>query len=191
MRNRTVSYSSAALLIFASGAAAASVWFVPRQPSPQQISSNANVKVASPGSEEYFQMTEDERKLGIRHYVRPRSDYAGIFGRLSEFVDLKGKSKKNRFYISKVEVEDDTHSYVYVYWKEDNSILILYPPFDKEDSTYYEWVYSMRRIDLAKDVVLTEKEVGTTNYLVPKAEAQRMIRKCLASRIQITIQKPR
>jgi hypothetical protein len=49
----------------------------------------------------------------------------------------------------------------------------------------------MRRIDLVKDVVPTWKEVGTTNDLAPRAEAQEMIRKCLASGIKIVIEKPK
>lgn len=191
MKNRITNYFSVALLTFAMGAAVAGVRFASRQPAPQPAQPKPKTEVTDSTSEEYFQMNEDERRLGIRHDVRPRSEYSGIFGRLSEFVELKGKLKKNSFYISRVEVEDAGHSYVHVYWKEDHSILILYPPFDKEDNTYYDWVYSMRRIDLAKDVVPTWKEVGTTNYLVPKSEAQEMLRKCLASGIKIVIEKPK
>jgi len=169
---------------------------VPPKEDLQLISPKPEVKVAELPSEEDFQVTEDERRLGIRHYIRPRSQYSGTFGRLSEFVDLKGKSKRNTFHISQIEAVDEqcdeksnyVCSYVYVYWKEDNSILILYPPFDKEDNTYYEWVYLMRRIDLVEDVVPTWNEVGTTNYLVPKVEAQEIIRKCFASGIKIVIE---
>jgi hypothetical protein len=42
-----------------------------------------------------------------------------------------------------------------------------------------------------QDVVPTWKEVGTTNYLVPKAEAQEMIKECLASGIGIVIERRR
>jgi hypothetical protein len=183
-------------LAFSIGVAVERVGKVLRQQEPlpvtpkenlRTIALETNVKLDELASDQYYQANEDERRLGIRHDVRRRSEYSSIFGQLSEFVELKGRTKKNTFYVSKIKSTDDQCNekskyvcrYVNVYWNEDNCILTLYPLFDREDNTYYEWIYSMRRIDLIKDVVPTWKEVGTTNYLVPKAEAQEMIKDVL------------
>ena len=177
------------ILTFAIGVTAAEAWFMLRQPNSHPILSPENTQL-SPGQTGVAVPTHSEDP------VRPRTDYSNILGRLSEFVELKGKSKKNTFYISKIESDDqctkkprDNCRYVFVYWKEDNSILILYPPFDREDHTHYDWVYSMRRIDLKEDVVPTWKEVGMTNYLVPRSEADAMIRACLSSGIKFVIER--
>jgi len=191
-----------ALAIFCVGAAVATGWFVLRERRARRSENNPVLlnnaaSTATQPPEEYFQVGRDERSLGIRHYVRPRSAYSGILGRLSEFVSLKGRTKKNTFYISKIERDekycdgssDDTCSFAYVFWKENNSILILYPPFDREDETYFEWTYSMRRIDLTKDVVPTWKDAGTTNHLIPKSEARSLLKTCLTSGIKTVIER--
>lgn len=139
-------------------------------------------------SEEYFQIGENEKRIGIYHKVRPHSDNSSLNRQLSEFAELFGKSRKNTFYISKIETDNNKDFWVSVYWKEDKSILILYPPFDKEDELYYNYFYA-KRIDLVWDVVPTEKEVGTTNYLVSKTWAKEMISKCISSGNKVTIEK--
>lgn len=176
-----------AVLTFAIGVTVKQAWSILRQPNSNPILAPQNMQ-AKPSQ------TDVAVPTLFGDPVRARSDYSNILGRLSEFVSLKGESKKNTFYISNIESYDQCNKtpqencrYVYVYWKEDNSILILYPPFDREDNTYYEWVYAQRRIDLRKDVVPTWKEVGMTNHLVPRREANAMIEACLSSGIKAVI----
>lgn len=86
-------------------------------------------------------------------------------GRLSQIADEYAKTPVNTFYISAPQSEDTPHEkivgydptvdygFIYAYWKEGNSILILYPPYNVEDVTYLSWAYSGRRIDLSRDVM--------------------------------------
>ncbi len=193
------------LFTFAGGAITASFWFVSRQ-NVQPETKIAEVKLVetkTPESEvqktertvqDCYQVGVDERRYDVHHYVRPRAQHSDIIGRLAEFVELFGKSRTNTFYISKVESDVDGNpqtndEYVYAYWKEDRGILILYPPFDVEDETYYSWVYGMRRFDLAKGIVATEEEVGNSHYRLTKAFASELLDKCVKHGVKITIDK--
>jgi hypothetical protein len=160
---------------------------------PMEPSASNNAEISN--DEDYYQIGDDERALGIRHSRMPRSDFSNIFARLNEFVRHEGRKGANTFYVSRIEtpdvcknVRDDACRYVSAYWKEDNSILTIESPFDIEDGTYYEWSYAMRRIDLIKDVVPTWREVGTTNYLIPKSEARKLLNDCKSTGIKIVIQ---
>src|SRR5690349_14477399 len=96
-----------AVAVFSVGVGFSSLWFALRERQSRRASLQNDQSilgaetVASNPSEEYFQIGDDERRLGIRHYVRPRSEYAAVLGRLSEFVDLKARTKRNTFYIAK------------------------------------------------------------------------------------------
>ncbi len=74
----------------------------------------------------------------------------------TSFSTLFGKAKKNTFYISRIETDDNKVFWLYVYWKEDNSILTLCPPFDKENESYLPAVYGRCR-ELGKNIVQTEE----------------------------------
>jgi hypothetical protein len=198
-------YLCITLLTFAGGAITAGFWFVSRQNIQPKIKVE-NVKAnetkiqdsetqrVEKAAQDCYQVGVDERRLGIRHYVRPRAQHSDIIGRLAEFVELFGKSRTNTFYISKVESDDDGNpqtndEYVYAYWKEDNGILILYPPFDVEDETTLGWFYDMRRFDLAKGIVATEEEVGNSHYKLTKQFADELLDKCVKHGIKVTIDK--
>ena len=198
-------YLCITILTFAGGGVTASFGFVSRHNVQPEIkaadfrpletkTSDSEIQRAENTAQDCYQVGVDERKLGTRHYVRPRTQHSDIIGRLAEFVELFGKSRTNTFHISKVESNEDGNpqtndEYVYAYWKENNVILVLYPPFDVEDETYYSWVYSMRGIDLAKDVVATEEEVGGSNYLVTKAFVNELLDKCIKHGVKVTIDK--
>jgi hypothetical protein len=162
------------------------------------VAASASVSGDLPKCEDYYQMGDNERTLGIKHYPISRSDYSNIFARLNEFVmhEETPPKRTNTFFVSKVEtdenctlVNDDACRYVYAFWKEENSILIINSPFDEEDSTYYGWSY-LKRINLSKDVVPTWKEVGWSTYLIPEAEAKRLLHECKSNGIKIMIERP-
>lgn len=202
---RFLLYLCITLLTFVGGAITASFWFV----SLQNVQSETEAADAKPietkfqkfenhkpeqAVQNYYQLSESERSYRTDHTVRPRAQHSDIIGRLAEFVELFGKSRTNTFYISKVESDDDGNpetndEYVYAYWKENGVILELYPPFNIEDVTYYSWVYGMRNIDLAKDVVETEEEIGGSNYLVTKAFVNELLDKCVKHGVKVTIDK--
>ena len=131
------------------------------------------------GAEKFFRLYGDERMRDGHQWIR-RTSTSDLAGRVMEFANQFGKSRINTFYIAKPESDSEFQDeYVYVYWKEDNGVLILYPPYNVEDVTYYSWVYSMRRIDLKEDVVATEKEVGTSNNLVTRDWVKEILKKCV------------
>ncbi len=201
---RLLFYFFITLLTFAGGALTASFWFVSRQSVqsetevPEIKSVEAQIQESQTdrvekAAQDCYQVGVDERKLGIRHYVRPRAQHSNIIGQLAEFAELFGKSRINTFYISKVESDDDGNlqtndEYVYAYWKENNIILILYPPFDVEDETTFNWYYD-KGIDIKNDVVATEKEAGTSNYLVTRSFVNELLDKCVKRGIKVTIDK--
>ena len=202
---RSYLYMGIMVATFASGAMTASFWFGSPQTVQPEIKvvdfesrgieiQDSETQRVEKAAQDCYQIGVEERRLGIRHYVRPRAEHSNIIGRLAEFVELFGKSQTNTFYISKVESFDDgdpqtNDEYVYVYWKEDEGILILYAPFDVEDETTLSWFYSMRRFDLVKGIVATEEEVGVSHYKLTKETANRLLDKCVKHGVKVTIDK--
>jgi 2-methylisocitrate lyase-like PEP mutase family enzyme len=82
---------------------------------------------------------------------------------LNQLVEIKGRAETNTFYVEEVDDEELGRRFTRAYWREDQSVIIITPPYDPEDFSL-EFTYS-RRIDLAHDVVPTEADVGTTNFI--------------------------
>lgn len=204
MLKTKIIYLGFMILTFASGAIIAGIWLASRHNAETEKIAEAKLnetknlepknQTSGRKEQDFYQLSESEREYRSDHTIRPRSEYSGIIGRLSEFVNLFGKSKTNTFYISKVESDDDGNpetndEYVYVYWKEDKGILILYPPFDVEDVAYYDWVYAMRRLNLAEGIVETEDEVGNSDHKVTRVFAKKLLDKCVNHGTKVVIDK--
>jgi hypothetical protein len=116
-----------------------------------------------------------------------RHPYYGpnVLPALKELVAERGKSKRNHFYVGRVEVFEGGYESVLVYWKE-NRALVLWEPGrglnlqGVPDARYDLW-HSRRYWDLDKDVVPTLADVGGSSFLVTKQDAHEWIRKCLQS----------
>ena len=106
---------------------------------------------------------------------------------LNQLVESKGKAKTNTFYVEEVNEAAPGGESTTVYWKEDKSIIILIPPYDAENFLS-EWRYS-KRIDLVHDVVPTEADIGTTNYLVDRAWVNDVLNKCRRNGVKVIIGK--
>ena len=115
------------------------------------------------------------------------SDLSRIVSMLNQLVESKGQAKTNTFYVEEVNEEELGSVFTRVYWKEDKSIIILTPPYDAERFSL-EWTYS-RRIDLIHDVVPTEADIGTSNYLVPRPWIKDVLNKCERNGMRVTIAK--
>jgi hypothetical protein len=108
----------------------------------------------------------------------------GLMGLLGKLPHLSGKTKKkNTFYISRIEMIETNGNQsfeLYVYWKEDNSIVTFPLPFDTSDETQLRIVYGDRK-ELNKNIVRTEQEIGNSRKLLTKRRADELIEKCLSS----------
>lgn len=115
------------------------------------------------------------------------SNMSRIASMLYQLIEYEGVVKSNTFYV--LEVEDDTRGgeFAQVYWKEDRSVMFISPPYDAENFSF-EWLYS-KRIDLDHDVVPTDADVGSSNYLVPRPFIQDVLKKTVRNGVKITIVK--
>ena len=111
--------------------------------------------------------------------IRQHADYRNFLTALNTLVAQNAKHRKNTFYVSKLDVTFESGDELYiadVYWKEDNSIILL-------ESHSTDWphalLWSRRYWRLDRDVVPTLNDVAGSNYLLTRAESRRMIRRCL------------
>ena len=113
------------------------------------------------------------------------SSLSRIASMLYQLVESKAKVKTNTFYVEEVNDEALGGKFVRAYWKEDQSVIIFVPPYDSENSclecTYY------KAIDLVRDVVPTEADRGTTNYLVSRDWINDVLTRCVRNGVKFTI----
>jgi hypothetical protein len=141
------------------------------------------------------QRVEKEAEPNEIKFVRPRSDYSigsgdDLLELFRELAELSGKTKKNTFYISKIEmieINGNRDFELYVYWKEDNSILTFPLPFNKADEGHLRIVYGDRK-ELNKNIVKKEEEIGNSRKLVTRKIADELIEKCFSSGQKIIIE---
>lgn len=92
---------------------------------------------------------------------------------LQTLIDERGPGGKNHFYIARFPAKSNT---TYMLWKEGRKLWILSIGNESE----YSWM-SVRYpsggqyLDLDKDLVATQKEVGTSTYRVTRAWANEKI----------------
>jgi|GEM_PF-1885919 len=131
-----------------------------------------------------------EEQNGERAPVNLHPNHPEILTMLKDLAARFGKTKWNTFYVSPVARKADGES-VYVYWKEDNSIMILDLPLKdavREETAF--WVYTGKaRIDLAKSVAPAEDKVGSSTFLVSKQWVDRIIKDCMSNGRRIVIPK--
>ena len=101
---------------------------------------------------------------------------------LNGFIDRYGKRRVNRIFVAKVQ-NDGGEEFLYGFWKEDNSILLIghFARYygDGKDQTDYEWLHRRARVDLRTGVVPTEKDIGASTFLVDKPWADKIVKACL------------
>lgn len=130
------------------------------------------------------------QSLGARRRSVSKSDYAGKLATLREFVARYGDESVNTFYIAKAG-DDDGRRYLYAYWKEDNSILILEHFTPSGGDGFYDWLHRKARVNLATDVVPTKAEIGGSSFLTDRAWVDRIIRACRSTGERLVIRKNR
>jgi len=164
-------------LAFIFGVTVASFKFLGSNNSAQK-SSEPNPTVAAP----VIPTATDDSKSSFHS-----SNLSRIVSMLNQLVESKGAAKTSTFYVEEVNDEELGGEFTRAYWKEDKSLIILTPPYDAETSSL-EWTYS-RRIDLVHDVVPTEADVGTSNYLVTRPWIKDVLRKCQRNGVTLIITK--
>ena len=122
-----------------------------------------------------------------------RHPYYGrnVLPALKQLVAEQGKSKQNHFYVGRVEVLEGGYDSVLVYWKENNALLLWEPGrgFNRNGVTdaRYDLSQSRRYWDLNKDVVATIADVGGSNFLITRQNADEWIRSCVQSGKQFVV----
>jgi hypothetical protein len=115
----------------------------------------------------------------------------GIRDLLQGFVDSQSPNEVDYFYVSPVS-RQDAGEFAYAYWMTGNSIIILDLPVGKlQDPIGYLWYAGKARIDLAKDVVPTDNDVGGSTYLVDAAWVEGILRDCLVAGVRVVVRKNR
>lgn len=173
---------SVALLTFALGVAAVTMWFIHRRSLIEPLG-----KTELPTTERVVNATHADliypRILASQHpeYSHILAALKGLA--LSEYAKVHFRNaKKDTFYIGKVNRSGDGTKYTFVYWKEDKSIINVFLPVPMIDGNYdYGYLYTKLRTDLVKDVVPTEKDVGASSFLVTKQWADAVINDCKLS----------
>lgn len=167
-------------------------------PSP---SSGSTVTAGNEEVEDFFKVFGDPR-YRTGHTWKRRTPEADTMGRLSEIADEHARGPISTFYISPKQLDDTDpskiqgydpnvdYSYIYAYWKEENSILILYPPYNVEDVTYLPWAWDMRRYDLSRDVKKESDPTWRMSSITPKA-AKELLKLCVDKGVKIVIEKSR
>ena len=119
-----------------------------------------------------------------------KTDYRERLHVLRKFVHRYGKSRVHRIYVAKAD-PGDGKTYLYGYWREGHSILILThftPTFDGgKETTDYGWLEYKARIDLHTDVVPSAEDVGGSTFLVDKPWADRIVKTCVTDGRKIVI----
>lgn len=118
------------------------------------------------------------------------SGYAEKIITLREFVARYAKQNVNTFFIGKAQ-DDDGKLYLYAFWKEDKSILILEHFHYLGKNTDFGLLHRKARVDLKTDVVPTEEDIHGSTFLVDRAWANRIIKACVSKGTKIVILKPK
>jgi hypothetical protein len=95
---------------------------------------------------------------------------------LRELVKEKSDTKTNTFYLSNIFQPEFGSTYVWVYWKEKDA-LILWEPRDHEAK--YDLVWSRRYLRFGKEIVSREQYVEGTNYMLLTKEGRAIKSECL------------
>ena len=109
------------------------------------------------------------------------ADAPAVLGRLAK---RKAHKSINHFCAIGYQ-EPGTHGIVWVYWKEDNALILWEANTDKD----FHLEYSNRYLHLNKDVVATEAEVAGSTYIVTRAWVHMIVTDCAARGSQFVIDK--
>lgn len=168
---------SVTILTFVIGVFSVWFWLYPENqnetvsiPTEQSQPTNSSVEIKSKEIESEPQKFIVETDIADDFYYNTE-----IKNTLENLVAYKSISNRNTFYVSPIQHENI--DFVWAYWKEDKSIIILHLPISQNEDI--EWLYYKYRIDLIKEVV--PKELGNMGCcLVSKAWADGVLAKCRA-----------
>ena len=125
---------------------------------------------------------------GARVPIHQHPSHPQILAVLKDLVARFGKARLNTFYVSPAARKAEGEQ-AYIYWKQDNSIIVLNLPLEKpagEESAF--WLYTGKaRIDLAEDVAPTEEQVGSSTFLVSKPWVDTVIKDCVSNGRKVVI----
>lgn len=105
---------------------------------------------------------------------------------LNAFVRTFGTRRLNHVLVTTVE-NDLGECYVYGFWKEDKSILLLDHFRGSVSMDSLRWLHRKARISLEHDLVESADSVGTSTYLVSREWADHIVGACLKSGREIIV----
>lgn len=105
-----------------------------------------------------------------------KEDYVARFiPLLTRLAKVKGEWGVSEFYISKLKTDQAGNRWVWIYWRRMEHLIL----FNADVYTYNleecRWYYELKK---GIGVVSTEEEVGSSEWLMSRAEAQRQIEDC-------------
>ncbi|HUS09632.1 MAG TPA: hypothetical protein VMZ30_04125 [Pyrinomonadaceae bacterium] len=126
-----------------------------------------------------------QEKVVRRIPVSEHSYYvANVIPALKKLVAQSGKSKKNHFYVGRVEMLESGYHSVLVYWKENQALVLWEPGRGSNPQGYpdskFDLADSRRYWELDKDVVPTLDDVGGSSFLITRKDARRWVRDCVS-----------
>lgn len=172
-----------AVLTFAVGIFGAWLWL--RSSIPQNQTETLSTSIEQTQSVSSVANAEPEKFVVETQNVEHLYYDSEIEKTLKRLVAYKSKANRNTFYISPLMHEGI--DFVWAYWKEDKSIMILHISALDEDA---EWLYFKYRIDLVKEVVPTGKYGNLGCCLVEKDWADEVLAKCKSGK-KLTVFKNR
>lgn len=120
--------------------------------------------------------------------IQQDRDFKYLVAALQKLVDSESEYPHNHFYIARYPASQD---YTYMVWVEAKTLWIL--QFAVNNATAWEstvlYPKPSAKLNLNQDVVPSEKDVGTSNYLVTEAWAQQTVYKTVINGDLVSIDK--
>lgn len=177
----------AIFLAFTVGVCATWLWLLnPKKPNLEAVPIVETLTIAplTQTTSQQFQFEQESKPEPKPKQLKPipinrHENFEDVVATLERLIAFMGKKGVQTFQISEVRY-DQASEYIYAYWKQDNSIIILHLPLSSEptDSELY-WLSGKAHIDL-RNVVPTGKYENLGCCLVEKDWADKVLGWCKA-----------
>jgi hypothetical protein len=114
-----------------------------------------------------------------RKSIYDEPDYSKPLIPLKELVRKKAKSQTNTFYVSKVQIFNNGGRHAWVYWKEQNALILWEAGGMGSENLKNELVWSRRFLRFGKEIVPPSRFYQGSNFLTLMKDGLALKRECL------------